>query len=164
MSVQEARGRLDCGLQGVAEPTSQERIRGIRIFDVSDFRMPVQVGAVQTCRGSHTHTVVSNPDEQNNIFVYVSGTSPVRDEEELVGCSDDSPFEDEDSALFRIEVIQIPLDNPQDARIVNRPFIFSDPESGVLAGLWEGGIMDLIRSELVKPISVTTSRLFRKLV
>ena len=139
MSVQEARGRLDCGLQGVAEPTSQERIRGIRIFDVSDFRMPVQVGAVQTCRGSHTHTVVSNPDEQNNIFVYVSGTSPVRDEEELVGCSDDSPFEDEDSALFRIEVIQIPLDNPQDARIVNRPFIFSDPESGVLAGLWEGG-------------------------
>ncbi|SVE55960.1 uncharacterized protein METZ01_LOCUS508814, partial [marine metagenome] len=71
MSVQEARGRLDCGLQGVAEPTSQERIRGIRIFDVSDFRMPVQVGAVQTCRGSHTHTVVSNPDEQNNIFVYV---------------------------------------------------------------------------------------------
>ena len=139
MSVQEARGRLDCGLQGVAEPTSQERIRGIRIFDVSDFRMPVQVGAVQTCRGSHTHTVVSNQGEEDYVYVYVSGTSPVRDDEELEGCSDDSPFEDEDSALFRIEVIQIPIDNPQDARIVNRPFIFSDPETGVLAGLWEGG-------------------------
>ena len=139
MSVQEARGRLDCGLQGVAEPTSQERIRGIRIFDVSDFRMPVQVGAVQTCRGSHTHTVVSNQDEEDYVYVYVSGTSPVRDDEELEGCSDDSPFEDEDSALFRIEVIQIPVDNPQDARIVNRPFIFSDPETGVVAGLWEGG-------------------------
>jgi len=139
MSVQEARGRLDCGLQGVAEPTSQERIRGIRIFDVSDFRMPVQVGAVQTCRGSHTHTVVSNQDAEDYVYVYVSGTSRVRDDEELEGCSDDSPFEDEDSALFRIEVIQIPIDNPQDARIVNRPFIFSDPETGVLAGLWEGG-------------------------
>ncbi|HAC87888.1 MAG TPA: DUF305 domain-containing protein, partial [Gammaproteobacteria bacterium] len=133
------RGRLDCGLQGVAESTSQERIRGIRIFDVSDFRMPVQVGAVQTCRGSHTHTVVSNQDAEDYVYVYVSGTSPVRDDEELEGCSDDSPFEDEDSALFRIEVIQIPIDNPQDARIVNRPFIFSDPETGVLAGLWEGG-------------------------
>ena len=139
MSVQEARGRLDCGLQGVAESTSQERIRGIRIFDVSDFRMPVQVGAVQTCRGSHTHTVVSNQDAEDYVYVYVSGTSPVRDDEELEGCSDDSPFEDEDSALFRIEVIQIPIDNPQGARIVNRPFIFSDPETGVLAGLWEGG-------------------------
>jgi hypothetical protein len=139
MSVQEARGRLDCGLQGVAEPTSQERIRGIRIFDVSDFRMPVQVGAVQTCRGSHTHTVVSNQDAEDYVYVYVSGTSRVRDDEELEGCSDDSPFEDEDSALFRIEVIQIPIDNPQGARIVNRPFIFSDPETGVLAGLWEGG-------------------------
>ena len=139
MSVQEARGRLDCGLQGVAEPTSQERIRGIRIFDVSDFRMPVQVGAVQTCRGSHTHTVVSNQDEEDYVYVYVSGTSPVRDDEELEGCSDDSPFEDEDSALFRIEVIQIPVDNTQDAGIVNRPFIFSDPETGVVAGLWEGG-------------------------
>ncbi|MDP6535315.1 MAG: DUF305 domain-containing protein [Gammaproteobacteria bacterium] len=139
MSVQETRGRLDCGLQGVPEPTSQQRIQGIRIFDVSDFNMPVQVGAVQTCRGSHTHTIVSNPDETGNVYVYVSGTSGVRDEEELSGCSDDSPFEDPDSALFRIEVIEIPMDRPEDAQIVSRPFIFSDPESGILAGLWEGG-------------------------
>lgn len=139
MSVQETRGRLDCGLEGVPEPTSQDRIQGIRIFDVSDFSMPLQVGAVQTCRGSHTHTVVGQPDESNNAYVYVSGTSRVRDDEELAGCSNDSPFENPDSALFRIEVIEIPMDRPQDARIVNRPFIFSDPTSGVLAGLWEGG-------------------------
>ena len=139
MSVQETRGRLDCGLQGVPEPNSQQRIRGIRIFDVSDFNMPAQVGAVQTCRGSHTHTVVSNPDEVGNVYVYVSGTGGVRDDEELSGCSDDSPFEDPDSALFRIEVIEIPMDRPQDAQIVSRPFIFSDPQSGILAGLWEGG-------------------------
>lgn len=139
MSAQETRGRVDCGLQGVAEPESEERFRGIRIFDISDFRMPRQVGAVQTCRGSHTHTVVTDPDDAGNIYIYVSGTSSVRDSEELSGCSDESPFENPDTAMFRIDVIQIPVANPLDARIVNRPFIFSDPESGVLAGLWEGG-------------------------
>ena len=139
MSVQETRGRLDCGLEGVPEPNSQERVQGIRIFDISDFSMPIQVGAVQTCRGSHTHTVVSEPDENNIAYVYVSGTSGVRDDEELAGCSDDSPFENSESALFRIEVIEIPMERPEDARIINRPFIFADPDSGVLAGLWEGG-------------------------
>ena len=140
MSVQETRGRLDCGLQGVPESVSDERVKGIRIFDVSDFTNPTQVAAVQTCRGSHTHTVVSDPNTNSgNIYVYVSGTSGVRDDEELAGCSDDSPFEDENSALFRIEVIEIPAQNPAAARIVNRPFIFADTDSGTLAGLWDGG-------------------------
>lgn len=139
LSVEQTRGRLDCGLQGVAEPTSNERFRGIRLFDVSDFRMPIQVGAVQTCRGSHTHTVVTDPDDEGNIYVYGSGTSSVRPGEELDGCYDESPYENPESALFRIDVIQIPVNNPQDSRVVNRPFIFSDPESGVAAGLWEGG-------------------------
>ncbi|MYE98882.1 MAG: DUF305 domain-containing protein [Gammaproteobacteria bacterium] len=139
MSVEQTRGRLDCGLQGVAEPESDERFRGIRIFDVSDFRMPMQVGAVQTCRGSHTHTVVTDPDDAGNIYVYGSGTSFVRDEEELAGCSDESPFENPESSLYSIDVIRIPVDAPGEAAIVNRPFIFSDPETGVAAGLWEGG-------------------------
>ncbi len=139
MSVEQTRGRMDCGLQGVAEPESQERFRGIRLFDVSDFRNPIQVGAVQTCRGSHTHTVVTDPDDDGNIYVYGSGTSSVRPGEELEGCYDESPFENPESALFRIDVIQIPLNDPINAAVVNRPFIFSDPESGVAAGLWEGG-------------------------
>ena len=139
MSVQEVRGRLDCGLEGVPESVSNDRVRGIRIFDVSDFRNPTQVAAVQTCRGSHTHTVAQGADEDGNIYVYVSGTSPVRDDEELSGCSDDSPFENPDSALFRIEVIEIPEANPAEAKIVNRPFIFADPDTGTLAGLWDGG-------------------------
>lgn len=138
-SVEQARGRLDCGLHGVAGETSDERFRGIRIFDISDIRMPRQVAAVQTCRGSHTHTVVTDPDDDGNVYVYSSGTSGVRSGDELEGCSDESPFENPDTALFRIDVIQIPLDDPAKARVVNRPFIFSDPESGVLAGLWEGG-------------------------
>jgi len=139
MSVQETRGRLDCGLEGVPEEISQDRVRGLRIFDISDVTAPIQVGAVQTCRGSHTHTVVSEPNEAGNFYVYVSGTSSPRDSDELAGCSDESPFENPETALFRIEVIEIPYEDPGQAQVVNRPFIFADPDSGVLAGLWRGG-------------------------
>ena len=139
MSVEQTRGRLDCGLQGVAEPVSDQRFRGIRIFDVSDTRMPRQVAAVQTCRGSHTHTVVTDPDDEGNVYVYGSGTGAVRSGEEMAGCSDESPAENPDTALFRIDVIRIPLANPEDAAIVSRPFVFRDPETGAAAGLWPGG-------------------------
>ncbi len=139
MSVEQTRGRLDCGLQGVAEPVSEARFRGIRIFDISDLRLPRQVAAVQTCRGSHTHTLVTDPDAEGNIYVYGSGTSSVRPGDELEGCSDEPPSEDPNTALFRIDVIQIPLTRPEEARIVNRPFIFRDPDSGAIAGLWKGG-------------------------
>ena len=139
MSVEQTRGRLDCGLQGVAEPVSEARFRGIRIFDISDLRLPRQLAAVQTCRGSHTHTVVTDPDDEGNIYVYGSGTSSVRPGDELEGCSDESPSEDPNTALFRIDVIQIPLTRPEEARIVGRPYIFRDPESGAIAGLWKGG-------------------------
>ena len=139
MSVEQTRGRLDCGLQGVAEPVSEARFRGIRIFDVGDARMPRQVAAVQTCRGSHTHTVVTDPDDEGNVYVYGSGTASVRPGEELAGCSDESPAENPDTALFRIDVIRIPLASPEDAAIVSRPFVFRDPETGAAAGLWPGG-------------------------
>ena len=139
MSVEQTRGRLDCGLQGVAEPVSDQRFRGIRIFDISDVQTPSQVAAVQTCRGSHTHTVVSDPDDVGNIYVYGSGTGSVRPGEELEGCSDGSPDENPDTARFTIDVIQIPVARPQAARIVSRPRIFADPETGTIAGLWQGG-------------------------
>ena len=139
MSVEQTRGRLDCGLQGVAEPVSDQRFRGIRIFDISDTRMPRQVAAVQTCRGSHTHTVVADPDDEGNVYVYGSGTGAVRPGEELEGCSDESPAENPDTALFRIDVIQVPLASPEDAAIVSRPLVFRDPETGAAAGLWPGG-------------------------
>ena len=139
MSVEQTRGRLDCGLQGVAEPVSDARFRGVRIFDISDVRMPKQVAAVQTCRGSHTHTVVTDPDDEGNIYVFGSGTSSVRSEEELAECSDASPGEDASTALFSIDVIQIPIARPEEARIVNRPRIFADPDTGAVAGLWKGG-------------------------
>ena len=138
MSVEQTRGRLDCGLQGISEDVSDERFRGLRIFDISDLTRPVQVGAVQTCRGSHTHSVVAGPGDDGKIIVYNSGTSSVRDEEEMAGCIDESPGDDR-TALFRIDVIEIPVDAPAQARIVSSPTVFADPETGILAGLWRGG-------------------------
>jgi hypothetical protein len=139
MSVEQTRGRLDCGTHGVAQTVSRERFRGIRIFDISDVRKPRQIAAVQTCRGSHTHTLVSDPDDSDNLYVYASGTSTVRPAEELAGCSGKDPKDDPDTALFSIDVIQIPLASPEKARIVNRPRIFADPGTGSIAGLWPGG-------------------------
>ena len=136
MSVEETRGRLDCGLEGIAEDVSSDRFRGIRIFDIGDLERPVQVGAVQTCRGSHTHSVVTADDEK--IVVYNSGTSIIREEDEMAGCVDATPG-DYRTALFRIDVIEIPVKDPSSARIVHSPAVFANPEDGTLAGLWRGG-------------------------
>ena len=116
-------GRVDCGIQGVPEPVSKDRLRGIRVFDISDIKKPKYVGNVQTCRGSHTHTVVTDPKDKENIYIYVSGSSRVRSAEELAGCKD-APYEDPETSLFRIEVIKVPLKAPQTAAIVGGARIF----------------------------------------
>ena len=138
MSVQETRSRLDCGLQGIAEDVSEERFRGLRIFDISDLSEPKQVGAVQTCRGSHTHSVVAGPGETGKIIVYNSGTSSIREQEEMDSCFDESPG-DTRTALFRIDVVEIPVDDPAASRIVDSPAVFADEATGAVAGLWRGG-------------------------
>ncbi|MCH2479360.1 MAG: DUF305 domain-containing protein [Gammaproteobacteria bacterium] len=138
LSVQDTRGRLDCGLQGVSPEPSEERFRGLRIFDISNPLMPIQVGAVQTCRGSHTHSVVDGATADGKIIVYNSGTSSVRDQEEMEDCFEDIPGDDR-TALFRIDVIEIPINDPSQSKIVNSPTVFADSETGVLAGLWRGG-------------------------
>jgi hypothetical protein len=139
MSVEQTRGRIDCGVQGVQAPVSAERFRGIRIFDISDLKKPKQIAAVQTCRGSHTHTLVTKPGDKENLYIYGSGTGAVRSGEELAGCSGGDPKEDPNTALFSIDVIQVPLAAPQTAKIVSRPRIFADPTTGALSGLWQGG-------------------------
>ena len=138
MSVQDTRGRLDCGLQGVDPEPNEERFRGIRLFDISNPEMPIQVGAVQTCRGSHTHSVVEGPNSDGKIIVFNSGTSSIRDQEEMVDCFEDIPGDDR-TALFRIDVIEIPIDNPSNSKIIDSPTVFADLETGVIAGLWRGG-------------------------
>jgi hypothetical protein len=139
VSVEQTRGRVDCGTGGVKETVSAERFRGIRIFDISDLRKPRQVAAVQTCRGSHTHTLVTDPRNRDNLYVYVSGTGVVRSADELAGCSGKDPKEDPNTSLFSIDVIQIPVTAPERSRIVNQPRIFADPVTGALGGLWQGG-------------------------
>src|SRR5437762_541993 len=117
-------GRLDCGTQGVHDSVSAERLRGIRIFDVSDIANPKYLANVQTCRGSHTHTVVIDPHDTANVYIYVSGSAPVRSPNELPGCVKAPPDSNPSSALFRIEVIKVPLAAPQQAAIVSSPRIF----------------------------------------
>jgi hypothetical protein len=139
MSVEQTRGRVDCGTGGVEATVSNERFRGVRVFDITDVRKPRQVAAVQTCRGSHTHTLVTDPKDKDNLYVYGSGTSTVRSADELAGCSSANPKDDPNTALFSIDVIQVPLAAPEKSRIVNRPRIFSDPATGAIAGLNPGG-------------------------
>ena len=119
-------GRLDCGDQGVEEAVSHDRLRGIRIFDISDITAPEYVANVQTCRGSHTHTLLEHPGDDENVYIYVSGSAPVRPAEELAGCSGAPPAEDPNTALFRIEVIRVPLADPASAAVVSSPRIFED--------------------------------------
>jgi hypothetical protein len=119
-------GRTDCGTQGVPDTVSHDRLRGIRIFDITDIAHPRYLTNVQTCRGSHTHTVVTDPNDAANIYIYISGSAPVRSPNELAGCSGAPLDEDPNSALFRIEVIRVPLATPEQARIVSSPRIFND--------------------------------------
>ncbi|MDC3153003.1 DUF305 domain-containing protein [SAR86 cluster bacterium] len=136
MSVEENRSRIDCGLEGVKSDASQERFRGIRIFDISDLTNPRQVGAVQTCRGSHTHSVVSSSTVDNKIIVYNSGTGRVRDIEEMDTCFG---WSSGGSSYFTIDIIEIPISNPEKSKIVKSPAVFTNLETGNRAGLWSGG-------------------------
>ncbi|HLN99888.1 MAG TPA: hypothetical protein VK208_15625 [Pyrinomonadaceae bacterium] len=157
MSVEMPNGRLDCGTGGFPPappapepapgeekkpnppPAQKDRFRGVRIFDITDVKNPKQVAAVQTCRGSHTHTLMVDPNDKENVYIYVSGTSFVRQSEELPGCSGEAPEKDPNTALFRIEVIKVPLAAPQEAQVVSSPRVFMDPRTGAINALTNGG-------------------------
>jgi len=125
MSSEATNSREDCGFEGVPEPISKLRVRGIRVFDISDIRAPKLVTTVQTCRGSHTHTVVRKAGDDGNVYIYVSGSAGVRSAEEVPGC-EDGDIDNPNTARFRIEVIQVPLGDPVRAAIVSSPRIFQD--------------------------------------
>lgn len=126
MSVEERSARVDCGARGVPDSVSAERFQGVRVFDITDVDHPKQVAAVQTCRASHTNTLITDPKDTADVFVYVSGYQPVRSPNELAGCSKEPPATDPNSALFRLEVIRVPLAHPEQARIVSSPRVFND--------------------------------------
>jgi hypothetical protein len=120
-------------------PPSPDRFRGVRIFDISDISNPKQVAAVQSCRGSHTHSLLVDPKDKDNVYIYISGTGQVRQAEELAGCSGGDPKANPETALFRIDIIKVPLAHPELAKIVSSPRIFTDTQTGDLDGLWKGG-------------------------
>jgi hypothetical protein len=168
MSAEAMNGRIDCGTQGIPlpegyvppapappppaapgapaarpqrppPPPSPDRFRGVRIFDITDLGNPRQVAAVQSCRGSHTHTLVIDPKDKDNVYIYISGTGPVRQAEELAGCSAGDPDKNPNTSLFSIDIIQVPLAHPELAKIVSSPRIFTDTQTGAINGLWKGG-------------------------
>ena len=167
MSAEAMNGRIDCGTQGIpvppgaapeppptpvagapadagrggrrAAPPSPDRFRGVRIFDISDLKNPKQVAAVQSCRGSHTHSLLVDPKDKDNVYIYISGTGQVRQAEELAGCSGGDPKANPETALFRIDIIKVPLAHPELAKIVSSPRIFTDTQTGDADGLWKGG-------------------------
>jgi hypothetical protein len=165
MSAEAMNGRNDCGTQGiplpegykppppepqapingvarpprVPPPPSPDRFRGVRIFDITDFSNPKMVTEVQSCRGSHTHTLVIDPKDKDNVYIYISGTGMVRQSEELAGCSGGDPDKNPETALFRIDIIKVPLAHPEKAAIVASPRIFTDAQTGAMNGLWKGG-------------------------
>ncbi|HMD49635.1 MAG TPA: hypothetical protein VKG79_11075 [Bryobacteraceae bacterium] len=167
MSAEAVNGRLDCGTQGIplpegfvptqapprpadpseemerkrpSAPADKNRFRGVRIFDIGKLSSPQQVAAVQTCRGSHTHTLVVDPKDQENVYIYVSGTGNVRQSAELAGCvSGDDPSANPDTSLFSIDIIKVPLAHPEQARIVSSPRIFTDSQTGAINGLAKRG-------------------------
>ena len=134
VSTEGFNGRVDCGTEPFtrADSVSPERHRGVRIFDISDIRNPKLIKNVQTCRGSHTHTVLADPDDRENVYVYVSGSFVVRSPNELPGCI--SELNDPNTSLMRIEIIKVPLANPSAAEIVGGARIFANlapaPEHG----------------------------------
>ncbi len=169
MSAEAMNGRLDCGVQGIALPPgytpppppppptvptllqvvadadafllppSPDRFRGVRIFDISDLANPKQVAAVQSCRGSHTHTLVIDPKDKENVYIYISGTGAVRQAEELSNCSGGAPDSNPNTSLVSIDIIKVPVAHPEQAKIISSPRIFSDDKTGALNGLWKGG-------------------------
>ena len=169
MSAEAMNGRTDCGIQGIPlppgyvappppapepppapgapaprrqrplPPPSADRFRGVRIFDISDIGHPKQVAAVQSCRGSHTHSLLVDPKDKDNVYIYISGTGQVRQGEELPGCSGGAPDKNAETALFRIDIIKVPLAHPELAKIVSSPRIFTDTQTGAMNGLNKGG-------------------------
>jgi len=122
ISAESRRSRNDCGTQGVEDVA--DRMLGVRIFDVSNPANPRLVKNVQTCRGSHTHTLYPHPTDPGILYIYVGGSSGVRSAEEMAGCSGGTVEENPETASFRVDIIRVPLANPEQSEVVGYGRIF----------------------------------------
>jgi hypothetical protein len=132
-----ANGRGAGGGGGVGRgtaPPDPDRMYGVRIFDITDPLKPRQVAGVQTCRGSHTHSIAVDPKDKDNIYIYVSGTAPIRSPEEKAGCVSDPSVPNTSS--YGIDVIKVPLAHPEQAAVVSHAYVFADANTGQVASLF----------------------------
>jgi hypothetical protein len=158
-STEATNARLDCSPDGVRDTVSRDRARGIRVYDITDIAHPRRVATVQTCRGSHTHTVVTDPNDDKNVYIYVSGSAPVRSNAELSGCIDVDPKDDASTERFRIEVIQVPVAHPEQAHVVSKPAILAD--LGVARGHGENAADEAQMLERMKAAGISAADLAR---
>jgi hypothetical protein len=129
MSAEAYNGRVDCKPSGQFNPAdsvSTDRMRGVRVFDITDIKNPKLVANVQTCRGSHTHTLVEDLKDTDNVYIYVSGSAPLRSSSELPGCLADTTRTNAATSLMRIEIIKVPVAHPEQSAVVNRANIFAE--------------------------------------
>jgi hypothetical protein len=148
-------GRLDCKEGGVPAAVSADRLRGIRIFDISDIKNPKYIGNVQTCRGSHTHSLLVDPKDPANVYVYISGSAPVRPEAELPGCIGEAPSKNPNSALFRVEVIKVPVAHPEQAAVVNTARIFEGLQEAPAHGVSPADVEELAKAKAAGAFTAT---------
>jgi hypothetical protein len=123
ISAEGAGNRNDCGKGGVENPA--DHMAGVRIYDVSNPAAPRLIKNVQTCKGSHTHTLIPDPKNAKVVYVYVSGQQGARPATELAGCKNGADAADESNSLYRLDVIKVDVTRPQDAAVVTGARIFT---------------------------------------
>jgi hypothetical protein len=126
VSAEGAGNRNDCGKGGVRDP--KDHMTGVRIYDVSNPRAPRLIKNVQTCKGSHTHTVVPSPTNPKLIYIYVSGQQAARPATELAGCKNGDDPADPTNSLYMLDIIKVPLDHPDQAAVIPGARIFTGLE------------------------------------
>jgi len=126
ISAEGAGNRNDCSKGGVQDP--KDHMAGVRIYDVSNPRAPKLIKNVQTCKGSHTHTVIPSPTDKNIIYIYVSGQQAARPATELAGCKNGTDPADPTNSLYQLDIIKVPLDHPEQAAVIPGARIFTGLE------------------------------------
>ena len=137
VSAEGAGNRNDCGKGGVQDP--KDHMAGVRIFDVSNPKAPKLIKNVQTCKGSHTHTVVPSPTDPKIVYLYVSGQQAARPETELAGCKNGNDPADPTNSLYQLDIIKVPLDHPEQAAVIPGARIFTGLDASA-------GVQDVLRS------------------
>ena len=133
ISAEGGGNRNDCAKGGVQNPA--DHMAGVRIYDVSNPSAPRLVKNVQTCKGSHTHTLIPDPKDRGVVYLYVSGNQMARPDSEMAGCKNGTDAADESNSLYRLDVIRVPLAHPEQAAVVTGARIFTGLEPAPTSAL-----------------------------